>query len=421
MVLPRPKRQRVNLTIQRIAAVTCVPGKGEAILWDAMVSGLGVRAYPSGRKTYFVQYRIDGGGRRAQQRRLALDDVDSISLADARKVAKQRLGEVAAGGDPSGARHEARRRERAMLTAALDRYEQSLARRRIVKRKEAMSVLRRELLGPLGNVDLAELDRPTLVARIADVEDSGRLGTAQDLRSKVAVFLSWAVNEGLIAASPLAGWRRERRTRAERIEQPGRALGDHEIPIFWAAAKNADTSFGPYLQLLLLLGQRRTETSLMARPDLALERGEWIVPAAVTKSGREHRVPLPPAAVQIIKEQPRLAGTDLVFPGRSGKPMTGWGARLRPVLEFTAKAGMAHWSLHDLRRTMRTGLGALDVDPIIAELILNHALQGDLAKAYDRHDYWRRRVEAVNRWADHVMALAESSGGAAVVPLRAAR
>ena len=55
--------------------------------------------------------------------------------------------------------------------------------------------------------------------------------------------------------------------------------------------------------------------------------------------------------------------------------MTGWGARLRPVLDFTAKAGMAHWSLHDLRRTMRTGLGALDVDPIIAELILNHALR----------------------------------------------
>ena len=78
MVLPRSKRQRVNLTIQRIAALTCVPGKGEAILWDAMVSGLGVRAYPSGRKTYFVQYRIDGGGRKAQQRRLALVSVRTV-------------------------------------------------------------------------------------------------------------------------------------------------------------------------------------------------------------------------------------------------------------------------------------------------------------------------------------------------------
>ena len=416
-MFPKPNRQRVNLTVQRIASLRCAPGEREAYLWDAAVSGFGVRAYPSGRKTYLVTYRSGGGGRKAPQRKLALGDVNSISLADARKVAKQRLGEVAAGGDPSAARHEARRRERALLSAALDRYEQSLARRRIVKRKEAMSLLRRELLGPLGNVDLAELDRPTLVARIAEVEDGGRLGTAEDLRSKIAVFLSWAVNEGLIAASPLAGWRRERRTRAERIEQPGRALGDLEIPIFWAAGTSAGAPFGPYLQLLLLLGQRRTETSLMARPDLDLDAGEWIIPAAVTKSGREHRVPLPRAAVQIIREQPRMAGTDLVFPGRGGAPMTGFGARLRPVLDFTTQEGMGHWSLHDLRRTMRTGLGALDVDPIIAELILNHALQGDLAKAYDRHDYWRRRVEAVNRWADHVMGLIEPAD-ARVVHLR---
>ena len=69
---------------------------------------------------------------------------------------------------------------------------------------------------------------------------------------------------------------------------------------------------------------------------------------------------------------------------------------------------------------MRTGLGALDVDPIIAELILNHALQGDLAKAYGRSDYWRRRVEAVNRWADHVMGLIEPDD-AKVVRLRQGR
>ena len=174
-MFPKPNRQRVNLTVQRIASLRCAPGEREAYLWDAAVSRFGVRAYPSGRKTYLVTYRSGGGGRKAPQRKLALGDVDSISLADARKVAKQRLGEVAAGGDPSAARHEARRRERALLSAALDRYEQSLARRRIVKRKEAMSLLRRELLGPLGNIDLVELDRPTLVARIAEVEDRGRL------------------------------------------------------------------------------------------------------------------------------------------------------------------------------------------------------------------------------------------------------
>ena len=80
-VFPKPNRQRVNLTIQRIASLRCAPGEREAYLWDAAVSGVErMRAYPSGRKTYLVTYRSGGGGRKAPQRRLALGDVNSISL-----------------------------------------------------------------------------------------------------------------------------------------------------------------------------------------------------------------------------------------------------------------------------------------------------------------------------------------------------
>jgi integrase len=389
-------------------------GKGELILLDAVVSGLAVRVYPSGRKSFFVQYRVDGGGRGAPQRRLALGDVSAISLADARKVARKSLGEVAAGADPSGARKVARRRERALLERALDRYEESLARRHVVKRREVMSLLRRELLGKLGSIELGSLDRATLVGRITALEDEARPGAAQGLRSKAAVFLSWATNEGLVSASPLAGWRRERRTRAERVEQPGRALSDVELPTFWAAASAAGWPFGPYLKMLLLLGQRRTETALMRWPDLNLEAGLWTIAAAVTKSGREHKVPLPRPAIAILRELPRLAGSDLVFPGRRGRPMTGWSKRLPPVVKATAKAGMEAWEIHDLRRTMRSGLGALGVEPLVSELLLNHAVSDELTRIYDRGEYWQPRVEAGTRWAAHVLGTVEGGSGKVV-------
>jgi hypothetical protein len=125
------KSARVNLTVQRIVDATCPPGKSEAILQDAVVPGLAVRVYRTGRKVFIIQYRTDGGGRSAPQRRLALGEVASISLADARKAVKRKLGEVGGGGDPSGDRKMARRKERERLERALDAYEASLEGRHV--------------------------------------------------------------------------------------------------------------------------------------------------------------------------------------------------------------------------------------------------------------------------------------------------
>jgi integrase len=140
-----------------------------------------------------------------------------------------------------------------------------------------------------------------------------------------------------------------------------------------------------------LTGQRRTETALMRWTDLRTDAAgaviEWGIPAEVTKAGRAHRVPIPPELDLILRALRRLAGVDLVFPGshrrkgaREGKadeaprpPMSGWAQRLAPVQAATTAARLARWTPHDLRRTMRTGLGRLGVDQETAELMLNHA------------------------------------------------
>ena len=85
--------------------------------------------------------------------------------------------------------------------------------------RDRMSLLRRELLAPLGNVELGTITRNAVVNLISAIEQGGRPGAAQNLRKSASVFLGWAVDAGLIHASPLAGWRRQRRTRAERLER----------------------------------------------------------------------------------------------------------------------------------------------------------------------------------------------------------
>jgi integrase len=335
--------KRVALTAQRIEHATCPPGTGSktgVLIWDSVQPGLVLRVYPNGRKVFFAFYRV-GSGRKAPQRWDRIGDAAAIALKDARDASRERMGAVAKGGDPAGERRAEIKRERARLEPALNDYEGDLQRRQVVKRSEIMSLLRREMLSPLGNVEVSSLIRNDLVKRIREVEASGRPGTAKELKTRAGVFLSWCVDHGLITASPLAGWRQQRRTRAERLEKPGRALADWELRELWKAADAQGWPFGPYLQLLLLLGQRRTETALMTWSDLDLDQTLWTVPPETTKSGRPHKIPLPAQAVTILCTHKRAAKSDFVFPGRRNAPMTGWSKRLPPVYRLTTEAGMA--------------------------------------------------------------------------------
>jgi integrase len=403
---------RIKLTQQFVDAATCPHDQDEVVWHDRDLPGLCLRVRRSGAKAYTVRYRTSGRG--SPQRRLTLD-VDKIPLGDARREIRRRMGEVATGRDPAGERQEQHKRERARLGAALDTYEAHLERRQVVKRGEVMSLLRREMLRPLGNIGLGELDRAQMVQRVAAIEASGRPGAARELKARAAVFLSWAVDQGMIRANPMAGWRRPRATRAERLAPVGRALADHELPAFWNAAGAAPWPFDSYLKVLLLCGQRRTETAAMRWADIDPEAATWVIPAAISKSGRGHIVPLPAAVMEIIRATVRTS-SPLVFPGRGGAIMSGWEKRVAVV---RTASGLAHWILHDLRRTFRSGLSALGIDYAVRELMLNHVIGSDLDQRYDREPRWAGRVEAAERWTQHVLGIVAGTGPAKAVQLRA--
>src|SRR3954462_15977847 len=148
--------------MQRIAAAKCPSEKAHLLLWDSERPGLCVRVYPTGRKVFTVLYRTRrDGDRKALLRWLKLGEVGAIGLADARDAAGIHLGAVAKGADPAAARREARRQKRALLEPAIERYQEEIERLRLVRCRATISMLRRELLIPLGNIDLAMLDRVT--------------------------------------------------------------------------------------------------------------------------------------------------------------------------------------------------------------------------------------------------------------------
>ena len=84
------------------------------------------------------------------------------------------------------------------------------------------------------------------------------------------------------------------------------------------------------------------------------------------------------------------------------RPITGAFSKVKRELD--AASGVSGWRLHDLRRTMRTGLSRLGVSREVAERALNHVQPG-LVAVYDQHPYKAEVLAAIRRWQAHVLAL----------------
>jgi integrase len=407
------KRARYKLT-ETIAKSAAVPtDKRQFILWDSEVGGFGLRCLAGGAKTWIYVYRPAGGGRGIPSQTLKLGSWPNVSVEGARKAARGFAGTVAHGRDPAAERREERRRQKATLRTALDDYERSLGQRRIVNVRTVMSALRRGLSRLMRN-DVRALTRADYVAAIAVIEREGRMGAAEDLRKHCRTFAEWCVARGLADYNPLAGLRRPRLTRAERLEavERGRALSDEEINRVWEAAADLG-SFGHLVQLALLTGMRRGELSGLRWDDV---RGDRIVlDGQHTKTGAAHEIPLTELMRDVLGRRPRTSAT-LIFPSsQTNGRILGWTKLVRKLVKVSG----VKVTMHDLRRTCRTLMSRLEVPEDIAELAIGHQ-RADLVARYNLDQAWQRRVVAFECVSAHLATIIgdENKKVVAYLPLR---
>jgi integrase len=280
-------------------------GKTSAILWAAAPKGLGLRLRKSGAASWIYVYRPKGAGRSAVSRTVTIGRQDSLSLKQAEAAAVALAGEVAMKKDPAAERRVERSREKSELRLALEGYDGSLKRRHIVNRSTIMSTLRRGL-APLMTREIDTLERKEIVALVDALEAVGKPGAAQDLRKHTRSVLEWAVTKGLMQYNVLAGLRRPRASRAERLEdaQKGRALSDDQVRALWVSAA-ALGAFGGLLRLAMLTGLRRSELAGLYWADVRSDR--IVIEAHHAKTGAEHEVPLTPATRAVLSAQPRTS------------------------------------------------------------------------------------------------------------------
>ena len=375
------------------------------------VVGFGLRCYAGARD---VGLRLPSPWWRAKS---PIANIDARLMASgddeaARKAARAHAGAVANGRDPAAERREERRAEKATLRLALDDYERSLKQRRIVNVRTTMSALRRGLAALMKN-DVRTLTRGHYVAAIAVIERGGRLGAAEDLRKHSRTFAEWCVARGLADFNPLAGLRRPRLSRAERLEavECGRALSDSEIKSVWEAAGTLGT-FGSLVRLALLTAMRRGELSGLRWDDVKADR--IVLDAHHTKTGAAHEIPLTGLMRDVLATQSRT-GSSLVFPSsRANGRILGWTKFVKKLVKVSG----VKLTMHDTRRTCRTLMSRLEVPEDVAELAIGHQ-RADLVARYNFDQAWRRRVEAFERVSTHVtQIISETAGKVAYLALR---
>jgi integrase len=387
----------MKLTKDVVIALTLPPGKVDHFEWDDGLPGFGVRLRGKA-KTWVVQYRIG-----AQQRRESLGDVRKVTLEDARKIARQRFAQIELGVDPAAERAHARA---AALTLAVvsNRYleaKKDVMRPNTYKAAERYFRVHWKPLHSRPIESAAKIGRADIAARLQELTKQHGRTSAARARDYLSAMYSWAMKEGLCESNPVLATNDPTAGRLPR----DRVLSDHEIRIIWAACQN--DRFGQILKLLLLTGCRREEIGALKWNEINFDTGVLTIPGSRTKNHRTLELTLPQVAIDLLRSVPRLDGQDYVFGARGA--FSGWSAaklRLDSRIVLATGQSLAPWTLHDARRTMRSGLGRLGVPPHVAELAINH-VQGGVQAIYDKYRYQHEIAAALTMWADHIRTLVE--------------
>ena len=164
-------------------------------------------------------------------------------------------------------------------------------------------------------------------------------------------------------------------------------------------------AFNAIVGALLLTGQRREEVSGLAWNELDSGFSVWTLPAARSKNGKQHVIPLSDEMQTLLRAQPRLSGIDLVFPGERDV-FSGWS---KSKARLDRRSGVSGWTLHDLRRTVATGLQRLGVRLEVTEAVLNHVSgsRAGIVGVYQRHEWADEKRAALAAWGVHVEAIVE--------------
>jgi len=380
--------------------------------------------------TWRFRYRFDG-----KQRVMNLGGYAALSLANARKTAKDLSARVSLGYDVAGEKQERKREavakiedEKNALTVGqlADEYFERMILGRWKYPNIVRSRIENDIKPQIGKMKAEDVKPRDIDAMIQVVVKRGAPTVANDVLRWIKRIFDFGIKRHVVEHNPASAF--DPSDAGGKEEARDRWLTREEIIKLFQAMRDKASTFtieNLYaVRLLLLLAVRKEELIAAQWREFDLDGAVWHLPEERTKTSAAIDIPLPAVAVETLRELERLAcGSAYVFPARKMQ------SRMIPHIDLnTLNAALAkhikplladvpNFTIHDFRRTARTHLAALGIDPHIAERCLNHKLKG-VEGIYNRHDYYDERKKALDEWARLLKALEDGRADYNVIPLR---
>jgi integrase len=375
------------------------PSAGQADHFDQGYPGLALRVSYGGAKTWVYFFRLFG-----KQKRMTLGRFPSMSLAAARDAWRAARTTLDKGESPQHQRPTAANSFAAVADEWLKRdqaHNRSYKRVKQLIERCATPVWEGRQIATIGRRDINDL--------IDAVADRGAIIMARRLHALLHRLFRWAVGRGIIETNPMA-----------HLPKPGsevkrdRVLTDPELAQVLKNVTKLGPPFGPMFQLLILTGARRDEISALRWSEI--KDDTIILGHERTKAGEAHSIPLAPAALDIIRELPRIADSDFVFTTNGRNPVSGF-SKIKKRIDGITK--VPPWRIHDLRRTVATGLQRLGTNLQVIEAVLGHVggSRSGIVGVYQRHSFDAEKRTALEAWAREVERIVDGKP-AKMLPLR---
>lgn len=391
----------VQLTKAFIATLTPKAGQGERVVWDAERKGLGVRIRSSGARSWVIRPPRSGGSSRLH----TLGTIDSMSLAVARATAEGKLAEAAGGIDPTKAKDEARKAAATTFGSFIDRY--VLEKQEKGRRPSTIGNLKNHLLvhwAPLHVRPVGAINRAEVAKRHREIVTAHGTFAADRALSILSSYFVWLWKRDLVQTNPAAVKAHDTAAPVRR----DRVLNDKEIAAIWRACRDDD--FGRIVRTLICTGQRRNEVAGIARSEIDFETNVWIIPRERSKNHRAHEVPLSPLVMSILAPVLERKDTRAFLFGDGVGPFSGF-SKAKAALDKRLAGAVAEWTVHDIRRSVASGMARIGISLPVIEKILNHVSGsfGGIVGVYQRHSFDSEKRQALDAWGAHIEAIVKSA------------
>jgi integrase len=365
--------------------------------------GLWLAVSKSGSRKWFARVTVNG-----TRREMGLGSLGDTSLKEARRKAAEARAKAAEGIDPIQAKAESKEGPPAFTTVAA-RYIRA-HRRGWSNPKHArqwVSTLKTYARPVIGSKPVDQISTED-VLRILQPIWTTRTETAKRVQGRVENILDFAAARKWRDPVNPARWRGHldkllpRPTKVKSVRhQP--ALDYREVPAFMVELRQLTSISASALEFLILTACRTSEVLQAQWSEINMDAAVWTIPAARMKARKEHRVPLSPAAMDVLVSLPRIEGNPYLFPGaRHGRPLSNM-ALLQCMrgLGYGVGGHRGDAVPHGFRSSFRDWSGEVSAFPRdVCEMALAHVVESKVEAAYRRGDLFEKRRRMMDAWAD---------------------